>query len=164
VKQTEIDSQDSKHTRRDFCGGACRAMALAGLAALLPGCGGGGSPAGPSGNIAALPVVTGLLANGAATLTIDAGSPLADVGSAALVQTSSGNLLVARTAQDTFAAFAAVCTHQACTITGFQNGMFVCPCHGSEFNTAGKPVSGPASRSLQQFTASFANNVLTIGV
>jgi len=41
---------------------------------------------------------------------------------------------------------------------------FVCPCHGSEFNTSGARVSGPAPRALRQFTTSFASNVLTIAV
>jgi nitrite reductase/ring-hydroxylating ferredoxin subunit len=160
--QIDRDAQVSLSTRREFCSGACRVATLAGLAAFIPGCGGGGSPTGPSGNVSALTVVNATVSGGAATVTIDAGSPLAAVGGAALVQSSSGNFLVARTAQDTFAAFTAICTHQTCTITGFQNGLFVCPCHGSEFNTSGARVSGPAPRPLRQFTTSFANNVLTI--
>ena len=164
MKQLENYLQDSTPTRREFCTDACRVLSLAGLAALLPGCGGGGSPTAPSGSVPALPVVSAPVAGGAATIPIDAASPLASVGGAALVQTSSGNLLVARTAQETFAAFTAVCTHQACTITGFQNQLFVCPCHGSQFSTAGSPVSGPANRALRQFATSFANNVLTIAV
>ena len=104
------------------------------------------------------------VSNGVATLTVDSSSPLNAVGGAALVQTTSGNLLVTRTAQDTFAAFTATCTHEACTITGFQDQLFVCPCHGSQFNTSGRPVSGPASRTLRQYTTAFAGSVLTIAV
>jgi cytochrome b6-f complex iron-sulfur subunit len=163
-QQIDREDQVSVSTRREFCSGACRMVTLAGLAAFIPGCGGGGNPAGPSGNVAALSVVNATVSGGAATVAVDAASPLAAVGGAALVQSSSGNFLVARTAQDTFAAFTATCTHQACTITGFQNGLFVCPCHGSEFNTSGARVSGPAPRPLRQFTTAFANNVLTISV
>ncbi len=163
MKKFDSDPQDSTPTRREFCVGACRAVSLAGLAVLMPGCG-GGSPSGPSGNVPGLSVVSAPVSNGVATLTVDGSSPLNAVGGAALVQTTSGNLLVTRTAQDTFAAFTATCTHEACTITGFQDQLFVCPCHGSQFNTSGRPVSGPASRPLRQYTTAFAGSVLTIAV
>jgi Rieske Fe-S protein len=72
--------------------------------------------------------------------------------------------LVARTAQDAFAAFTATCTHEACTISGFNNQTFVCPCHGSQFNTNGGVVNGPATRALPQYAARFANGTLTISL
>jgi Rieske Fe-S protein len=163
VKQFDNDAQDSTPTRREFCVGAGRAVSLAGLAVLMPGCG-GSSPSAPSGNVSALTVVSAPVSNGVATLTIDSSSPLNAVGGAALVQTSSGNLLVTRTAQDTFAAFTATCTHEACTITGFRDQLFVCPCHGSQFNASGRPVSGPASRTLRQYTTAFSGSALTIAL
>jgi hypothetical protein len=43
---------------------------------------------------------------------ITASSPLAAVGSAALVQTSGGDFLVAHTSQSVFVALSAICTHQ----------------------------------------------------
>ena len=110
MKLTNIEDRDSTFSRREFCGHACRVASLAGLASLLPACG-GGNPAGPSGNILALTVVSAPVTAGAATLTVDAASPLATVGGAALVQTSAGNFLVTRTTHDVFAAFTATCTH-----------------------------------------------------
>jgi Rieske Fe-S protein len=86
------------------------------------------------------------------------------VGGAALLQTPSGVFLVSRTATDQFSAASAVCTHEGCTVTGFASNTYVCPCHGSRFTTQGGVVSGPASRPLQRFTTSFANNVLTIAI
>lgn len=106
--------------------------------------------------------MTGSRANGVVTLTIDAGSPLATIGSAALVQTSGTAFLVARTGQDSFTALSAICTHQTCTITNFSNQLFVCPCHGSEFDSAGRVARGPAGVALHQFPTQFASNVLTI--
>lgn len=102
--------------------------------------------------------------NGTITLTIDASSPLAAVGSAALVQASNNSLLIARTAQDTFTALTAICTHQACTITGYNNQIYSCPCHGSQFNTGGRVVRGPATSALRTFQTQFANNQLVITV
>ena len=122
-----------------------------------------GSPTSPSG-APALAVINATASAGAIALTIDATSPLATVGAAALVQTASGNFLVARPAQDTFTALTAVCTHEACTVTGFQSPVFVCPCHGSEFTTAGAVARGPASAPLRQFATRFAGNVLTITI
>ena len=129
----------------------------------MEGC--GGSPTSPSvRSVPSLPIINGAIVNGALTLTIDLTSPLSAVGSAALVQSSPlGSVLVIHTAQNAFAALTAVCTHQACTIDGFDGRIFVCPCHGSEFNTSGLVLSGPAPSPLRQFTAQFANNVLTIG-
>ena len=113
-----------------------------------------------------LPVVNGTTANNAVTLSVDASSPLATVGSAALVQASggAGNFLVARTAQDTFTALTAVCTHEGCTITKYQSPTYGCPCHGSEFSTTGAVKNGPASSPLRQFSTQFANSVLTISL
>jgi cytochrome b6-f complex iron-sulfur subunit len=84
------------------------------------------------------------------------------VGGAALVQSTAGNFLVARTAQSSFSAVTAICTHQGCTINGFESQIFICPCHGSRYNTTGAVVAGPATRALQQFATGFSNNVLTI--
>jgi cytochrome b6-f complex iron-sulfur subunit len=151
-------------TRRAFCVHACETASVIAIGSILQSCGGGGNPTGPSGgaNVPQLTNVTASVANGVATVTVDASSPLATVGGAALVRTSVRDLLVARTAQDTFTALTATCTHEACTITGFQSSVFVCPCHGSRFNTAGGVVNGPATRALQTFPAAFAGTTLSL--
>ncbi len=139
-----------------------RALAVTALGPLVEAaC--GGNPNGPSGSVPQLPVVAGTLANGKVTVTIDANSPLAATGSAALVNYGSGAVLVARTGQSTFNAMGSVCTHQNCTITGYASGQFVCPCHGSTFDTSGHRLGGPAPSNLPTVATSFANNVLTIG-
>lgn len=148
--------------RREFCQQACHAASLAALGILLPGC--GGNPAGPSGgaNVPQLPQVTSTITGGVFTLTIDAASPLNAVGSAALVNASGRGFLVGRTGNDSFVALTSTCTHQACTITGFQNQQYVCPCHGSVFALSGTNVSGPAPRPLQTFGTSFSGGILTV--
>jgi cytochrome b6-f complex iron-sulfur subunit len=161
-----------EQTRREFCGHACRAASAAGWAAalgsILQACGGGGSPTSASGGSTSagsaptLPTISGTVAGGAITVNVGSGSPLASVGGAALLQTSSGVFLVARTGQETFSALTATCTHEACTITGFSNQRYVCPCHGSSFDTSGRVLTGPAVTALRQFQNRFANGVLTI--
>lgn len=152
-------------TRREFCQqvGQTAALAVLGtaLGAFLQSCS-SDDPASSGGN--ALPKISTSISNSTIVLAIDASSPLASVGSAALVQASGSSLLVARTAQDTFVALTAICTHQNCTITNFSNSTYTCPCHGSQFNTSGQVTKGPANTSLKKFQTQFANNQLTITV
>jgi len=149
-------------TRREFCVHACQALSLTALGATIPAC--GGSPTAPSSSAPSLPIVNGTVVNNAVNVTIDSGSPLAAVGGAALVQSSVRQYLVSRTSDSSFTALTNVCTHEACGITGFQNSAYVCPCHGSRYNTSGAVLSGPASSPLRQFATTFANGVLTIAV
>ena len=154
-------------TRREFCAQACQLASAAAVGTLLQACGGGGgSITGGSlpSNVPALSTLSATSASGGVTLNIDAGSPLAAVGGAAIVQSPSGLILVAHTAADTFTAVTATCTHENCTITGFTGQDFVCPCHGSRFSTSGVVQNGPATRPLRSFATRFAGNVLTISI
>lgn len=163
VKRLEVEF--AGQTRRQFCEQAYQAASLAALGVILPGCG-GSSPTAPTGGggVPSLPVLNSTISGSVFVLNIDASSPLNTVGNAALVQASGRQFLVARTAQDTFVALTATCTHEACTVTGFSGGNYVCPCHGSRYNTAGVVLSGPAPRNLTQFASVFANGVLTVSV
>ena len=152
-----------KTSRREFC---AHAISLVTVASLVEGCGGGSNPAGPSGggSVPQLSRVGGTIAGNIVTVSNVSGTALANVGSAALVEAGGTNVLVIQTAQSTFSAFTATCTHEQNLITGFQSNNFVCPAHGSQFNTSGAVVQGPATQRLRQFTTQFTNNVLTITV
>ncbi len=156
MKNTDVQ------TRREFCANVCQGAALVALGgaltAILQGCSADDSLS----SSANLPRIQATAVSGVITLAIDASSPLATVGNAAQVQYGSGTLLVARTAQDTFAAVTAICTHQACTITGYSNQIYTCPCHGSQFNTNGQVRKGPATSPLRNYQTQFANDQLTI--
>jgi cytochrome b6-f complex iron-sulfur subunit len=151
--------ENSKSTRREFC---THAIALVTISGCIESC--GGSPTSPSSSAPALSVLNGSVAGGIVSLNIDATSPLSAIGSAARVNSSAGSFLVARTGQESFSALTATCTHEGCTVSGFQSSTFVCPCHGSQFNQIGGVVRGPATRALRQFNTQFANNVLNITV
>lgn len=145
-------------TRRAFCAQAGQAVALAAVGGSLSGCGGVTGPSAPT-----LPNLNGTVSGGAVSLTIDSASPLAAVGGAALVNApGAGAFLFARTAPDTFTALTATCTHFGCTISGYEGQVFVCPCHGSRFNTSGAVQRGPANRPLRSYATRFADGVLTI--
>jgi cytochrome b6-f complex iron-sulfur subunit len=145
---------DHKHDRREFC----RALSAITLGSLATAC---GSPTAPSSAIA-LPDQGAIVVNNTVVVNIDPTSPLTPIGGAALVQTPSAQYLVTRTSADAFSAVTAVCTHFGCTISQYDNQIYVCPCHGSRFNTAGAVVKGPASQPLRRFTTESANNILTI--
>jgi cytochrome b6-f complex iron-sulfur subunit len=149
-------------TRRQFCVGTCSAAALAALGTALAACG-GGSPTSPSGgsSFSSLPQVNGTGATGSITVNV-AGTALATVGALALVRSSVGDVLVARTGDTAFTALTSICTHENCAITAFSGSTFVCPCHGSQFDAAGKVIVGPARTALRQYTTTFASDVLTI--
>jgi len=46
-----------------------------------------------------------------------------------------------------FSATSLVCTHLGCTVGSTPEG-FVCPCHGSRFDSQGKVMRGPAATPL----------------
>jgi Rieske Fe-S protein len=159
MRKVMTDTDRNGQTRRTFCRQAATlAVYSSALGILFEGC---SSPTSPS-NATALPIVNGTRGSGGVTVTIDASSPLSAVGSAALLQVSGADFLLAHTAQNTFAALSATCTHQICTITGFAGQDFVCPCHGSSFDTSGRVTGGPAPTALHQYPTQFANGVLTI--
>lgn len=149
-------------TRRQFCVQACQAASLAAAAGFAAACG-GGSPTSPSSgsNAPQLSSVNGAVSGRTVSVTIDASGPLAANGSAALVQSSLGQFLITRVNDTTYTVLTAVCTHQSCTVSGFQNSRFVCPCHGSQFTTSGSVANGPATQALRSFAAQFAGGTVT---
>ncbi len=132
------------------------------LATLFSACG-GGSPTSPSGMASMLGVVPGRFAGSRVQVTV-AGSALADVGGAALVESTAGVFLLARTNASAFSAVDAVCSHESCTITGTDGAVYVCPCHGSRYNRSGQVMAGPARASLRQFATTFTDGVVTIAI
>ncbi len=62
----------------------------------------------------------------------------------------------------TIRAFSAICTHQGCEIRDFQNNLFTCWCHGSQFDTDGQVVRGPASSPLPEYTVERNGNIVRI--
>jgi Rieske Fe-S protein len=151
-------------SRRSFCAAACHVSAGAALATLFTACGGKGdssSPSGPSSTPTDLAVLNGQFTGGAVKVTA-AGSPLTDVGGAALVNSVAGPFLVSRTSSTAFTAIEAVCSHEGCTVTEADGATYVCPCHGSRYSRSGQVILGPATASLRQHATSFSDGVVSI--
>lgn len=123
----------------------------------------GGSSTGPS-DLPSIGLINATPIGNQIQLNVDGSSALASVGSAALVRASVGSFLVARTAQSTFTALTANCTHDACTVDEYQSGTYECSCHGSQFSTSGAVVRGPATRALRSYSATYAAPTLTITI
>ncbi|HXD18893.1 MAG TPA: Rieske (2Fe-2S) protein [Vicinamibacterales bacterium] len=149
-------------SRRRFCAGACQAASGATLATLFSACG-GSSPTSPSGTASMLGVLSGRFTGSVVQVTV-AGSPLADVGGAALVESTAGLFLLSRTNASAFLAIDAICSHESCTVSGADGSEYVCPCHGSRYSRSGQVLAGPARASLRQFATSFTDGVVTIGL
>ncbi|MGH9917845.1 MAG: Rieske (2Fe-2S) protein, partial [Nitrososphaerales archaeon] len=78
-------------------------------------------------------------------------------GAAAFQDPSTGDpSLVVQPKAGEFLAFDAVCPHAGCTVEYDPSvRLFVCPCHGSEFNgTTGAVEIGPASTGLKRIGVS----------
>lgn len=66
-------------------------------------------------------------------------------------------------AAEGFFAMSAVCTHLGCVTRFFPaEGRIFCPCHGSQFDLAGRVVGGPAPRPLPRFHLSVAGGELVV--
>jgi Rieske Fe-S protein len=111
---------------------------------------------------ATLGVLAGRFTGSAVQVTVS--GSLSDVGGAALVESTAGLFLIARTGPGSFQAVDGVCTHEGCTITGADGDTYVCPCHGSRYNRGGQVLAGPARSSLRQYSTTFVDGVVTIAI
>ena len=159
-----MSTSNASVSRRKFCAGACQAVSGATLATVFAGCGGGAdSPTSPSSRAVDLGVSAGRFTGSGVDVDV-AGSALSGVGGAVLVQSVAGVFLLSRTGESSFTAIDAVCSHESCTVTGFEGTAYVCPCHGSRYDRNGRVLNGPAVAALRQFPTTFASGVVTIVV
>jgi len=115
---------------------------------------------------ATLKTIQGTVVNNEISITI-ASSPIENKNTRALVEYNSGGaILVEHNSDDTYAALSGICTHQSCVITDFDgtNNVFVCLCHGSQFDLSGNVKKGPASSKLRSYNTRVENNSLIISL
>lgn len=143
--------------RRDFVSETAALLAGAALAA----CGvGSTAPTGEQGRVVPTPGVTvsGNLVS--VDLTVQAGLTQAN----GFLLIAEAKTFVFNLGADDFRAFTSVCTHERCDVNAFSGGRIRCPCHGSQYDTSGRVVVGPAPAALRQFSASRSGNTLIITI
>lgn len=95
--------------------------------------------------------------------SVNLANDLQAVGSSKIL---NGVIVVRLAAGDVPASFTAVqvaCTHQGTNIDYNTNqGMFICPNHGSEFSTAGAVILGPATQPLKKYNVAVDGSNLTV--
>ncbi len=72
-------------------------------------------------------------------------SDLPDVGDELIFDDMK--VVLRRMSENKVAAISLVCTHLGCTVNRVETG-FLCPCHGSQYDTDGIVVGGPAPKTL----------------
>jgi cytochrome b6-f complex iron-sulfur subunit len=143
-------------TRRDFVSTAAWTMLSA---SLVGACGGGDGPTDPGGT----PSGSGVTVNGGIiTIALDAEAALA--ASNGFLILSQARTIVINTGNNVFRAFTSVCTHEQCDVNGYSGGRIRCPCHGSQYDTRGQVVAGPATLPLTEYRTSFDPATRTVTV
>jgi len=155
-----------KITRRDFfikSAGAIVVVSSSGLlSSIVTSC--SDNPTDPA-NGTPLSTIQGTVVNNEITIDI-ASSPIANTNTRALVKynNGSGSILVEHNSDDTYKALSGICTHQSCVVSEFDGSksVFVCPCHGSQFDLNGNVKQGPATTKLSTYNTRVENNSLVI--
>ena len=155
-----------KITRRDFfikSAGAIVVVSSSGLlSSIVTSC--SDNPTDPA-NGTPLSTIQGTVVNNEITIDI-ASFPIANKNTRALVKYNNGNgsILVEHNSDDTYKALSGICTHQNCIVSEFDGSksVFVCPCHGSQFDLNGNVKQGPATAKLSTYSTRIENNSLII--
>ena len=142
-----------------FCAATCQIASALLAAAAFPI--GDSAALEAARDIAPLPTIRGEV-RGDRILVPTESNPLAEVGGKARVASNAGSFLVTRTSERTFIAVTATCSHEACLIADREDDLYVCQCHGSQFDVNGRVVTGPAELALADFDTRFEEGVLGI--
>ncbi len=133
--------------------------------------------AGTAGLLAINADLTGFSPSLAGTLKLDINDPrfsaLQSIGSAVKIGNAIApgiqNVLpgfypmsVVRETESVVRAVAMECTHNGCMVGEFTADLFTCPCHGSQFTSAGSVVRGPAALPLPAYNATLAGSIVTV--
>ena len=159
----------SDPSRRNFIKQATTLTIIGGSAFILEACGGGSSPTssddGTGGGDTGYnyDATTG-------TITIDISkihTTLQTVGTGIALAPSitfdDRGIIVLRTSTQSVRALSRRCTHQGNTVNiDSANNNLLCPSHDSVFDFNGNVVSGPATSSLTQYSASLSGTIITI--
>jgi cytochrome b6-f complex iron-sulfur subunit len=99
----------------------------------------------------------------------DTGSGFVDVGEAEVFKPGTvtavgqGGFYVSRLTDGGFLALASTCTHLGCALPWDEKERkFICPCHGSTFDSRGNVLTSPATRPLDLHPLRLENGVVRV--
>ncbi|HET6567622.1 MAG TPA: Rieske (2Fe-2S) protein [Rhodothermales bacterium] len=151
-------------SRRDFLRSACAPAVLAMLGISIASCSGdnpvdGGTESNtPDGGVET--------SGNTITLDLTKASASALASKGGFVYLGDDHIIAANVDGTTIRAFTSICTHQGNAVTSFSNGRFLCSQrstgHGSQYDTSGQPVAGPAPRALREYSVSRDGDIVTI--
>jgi Rieske Fe-S protein len=155
MSHVDQDATAARPDRRAVIRGA-GAVGLAAVGGTVLAACGSDSTAGATAGDTSTGGPSGGPSSAATTTTTTAGGSGGSEGVAKADIPVGGGTIVAATktvitqpAAGEFKAFSSICTHMSCPVSQIQNGLIMCPCHGSEYKISdGSVVAGPAPRPL----------------
>ena len=76
---------------------------------------------------------------------------------------TQGRFFLVRMPDGGFVALYRKCTHLGCAVPwNPAEGKFICPCHGSAFETDGQVINQPAPRPLDRFLVTIDNGIVPV--
>lgn len=155
---------EERLTRRDFAIQSARVVVSGSLlTVVLEGCGYSSedTPTGPAEDSSG---------SSSTTITLDLNdaryAALKPVGGAVKVAIQGDlPLIVSHASASTYVAFTSRCQHQGCEVPlPDASGVITCPCHGSQYDAAGKKLKGPTTRDLPRYTVEVQEAQLTVNL
>jgi len=76
-----------------------------------------------------------------------------------------GQFYLARQEDGSFLALSRTCTHLGCSVPWDEKTQkFICPCHGSSFDIAGRVLTPPATRGLDSYPLRIENGTILVNI
>jgi cytochrome b6-f complex iron-sulfur subunit len=74
----------------------------------------------------------------------------------------ANSVIIARDNNGNFIALYDVCPHAGCTVQFNGASQFPCPCHGSNFDSSGNVIQGPATSGLKKYNTTLTGTMLRV--
>ena len=140
-------TQSNEMDRKALLSGACALLALSGLAAF---------PTSASAEVRKV-------GNGRLSVKLKSIPELSQVGGSVGIGNVKGKpVAITRTGTNSYIAFSLNCPHQGVKVSKKESG-WVCEAHGSEFESDGDLVLGPATTRLPRVPMKISKGVATVG-
>jgi cytochrome b6-f complex iron-sulfur subunit len=103
---------------------------------------------------------------GTRAISLDQVKKLQTIGGSVLLKVEGSPVLFVRESEEKIRGVDPTCTHRKCTVEyNKKRNIFLCPCHGSQYDLEGKVLKGPAPKPLKNLDASLQSGriIFTLG-